>query len=77
MRVTLEMYGPFQQFNKDGQLRAELELEEDLSVRALLTNLGMDIEAPWNAALNGTLAEPEDKLSDGSLLIVFPPIEGG
>ncbi|MBE0620864.1 MAG: MoaD/ThiS family protein [Burkholderiales bacterium] len=77
MRVKLEMYGPFQRFNKDGQLRAELDLEDNLTVRALLMNLGVDIDEPWNAALNGKLADPADKLSDGSLLIVFPPIEGG
>ena len=77
MLVTLEMYGPFQQFNKDGQLRAELDIDDDLSVIDLLISLGMDVNAPWNAGLNGTLAHPSDKLSDGSLLIVFPAIDGG
>ena len=57
MRITLEMHGPFQRFNKDGQLRAELDLENDLSVRDLLMHLGMDIDEPWNAGLNGTLAK--------------------
>ena len=77
MRVTLEMYGPFQQFNKDGQRRAELDIEDDLTVRDLLVRLGMDMEEPWNAGLNGTMASPSDLLSDGATLIVFPPIEGG
>jgi len=77
MRVTLEMHGPFQQFNKDSQFRAELELEDNLTVRDLLMSLGMDMDEPWNAALNGTLAKPGDSLSDGSTLMVFPPIEGG
>ena len=77
MRVTVEMHGPFQQFNKGGQLRAELDLEQDLTVRDLLTSLGVDVDEPWNAGLNGSLASPSDRVSDGSLLIVFPPIEGG
>ena len=77
MRVTVEMHGPFQQFNKGGQLRAELDLEQDLTVRDLLTSLGVDVDEPWNAGLNGTLASPSDRLSDGAFLIVFPPIEGG
>ena len=77
MRVTLEMHGPLQRFNKGGQPRAELELEDNLTVHDLLAGLGMDMDEPWNAALNGTLARPQDKLSDGSLLLVFPPIEGG
>ena len=77
MRVTLEMYGPFQRFNKDGQRRAELVLEEDMTVRDLLTRLGMDTNEPWNAGLNGSLASASDLLSDGATLVVFPPIEGG
>ena len=77
MRVTLEMYGPFQRFNKDGQRRAELDLEEEMTVRDLLTRLGMDMEEPWNAGLNGSLASPSDLLSDGAMIVVFPPIEGG
>ena len=77
MRVTVEMHGPLQRFNKGGQLRAELDLEENLTVRDLLVSLGMDMDEPWNAGLNGTLAVASDKLSEGSLLIVFPPIDGG
>jgi hypothetical protein len=77
MRITIEWYGPFQRYNKDGQSRAVLDVEDNLNVRDLLVNLGMDIDEPWNAALNGTLAKPADRLSEGSLLLVFPPIEGG
>lgn len=77
MRITVEMYGPLQRFNKGGQLRAELDLEDDLTVRDVLMSLGMDMDEPWNAGLDGRLAGPSDKLSDGSLLIVFSPVEGG
>ena len=77
MHVTLEMHGPLQRFNKGGQRKVELDVEENLTVRDLLVRLGMDMDEPWNAGLNGTLASPSDRLSDGSVLIVFPPIEGG
>ena len=77
MRVIIEMYGPLQRFNKGGQLRAELDLEDDLTVRDVLMSLGMDMDEPWNAGLDGRLASPSDKLCDGSLLIVFSPVEGG
>ena len=77
MRITIEMHGPLKRFNQGGQPRAELDVEDNLTVRDLLVSLGMDMDQPWNAALNGTLAGPSDVLSDGSLLMVFPPIEGG
>ena len=71
------MHGPLQRFNKGGQPRAELDLQDGLSVHELLLQLGMDMDEPWNAALDGTLAKPSDKVSEGSLLMVFPPIDGG
>ena len=77
MHVIVEMYGTLQRYNKDGQRRAELDVEEDVTVRDLLIKLGMDMDEPWNAGLNGTLADPSDKLSEGSLLVVFPPMAGG
>ena len=58
MRITIEMHGPLQRFNKGGQPRAELDLEDNLSVHEVLLSLGMDMDEPWNAALNGTLARP-------------------
>jgi hypothetical protein len=77
VRVTLEMHGPFQRLIKGGAQRVELDLEGGLTVHEVLAGLGMDMDEPWNAALNGTLARPSDRVSDGSLLLVFPPIEGG
>jgi len=77
MRIAIEMHGRLQRYNKGGQPRVELELEDNLSVRDVLLRLGMDMDEPWNAALNGTLAGPSDMLSEGALLLVFPPIEGG
>lgn len=77
MRVTIEMHGSLQRFNKGGRLRAELEVEDNLTVRDVLMSLGMDMAEPWNAGLNGALASPSDQVSDGSFLIVFPPLEGG
>ena len=71
------MHGPLQRFNRGGQPRAELDLQDGLTVHELLLQLGMDLDEPWNAALDGTLAKPSDKVSDGSLLMVFPPIDGG
>ena len=77
MRIKLEMHDALQRFNRDGQRRAELDLPDGVTVAQLLTSLGMDMDEPWNAALDGTLAAPADRLREGSQLIVFPPITGG
>ena len=39
-----------------GQRRAELDVEDGVTVRELLMGLGMDMDEPWNAGLDGTLA---------------------
>ncbi len=77
MRITLEMHDALQRFNPGGQRRAELDVPDGVTVAQLLASLGMDMDEPWNAALDGTLAAPTDRLRDGSQLIVFPPITGG
>ena len=77
MRVTVEMHDALQRFNPGGQRRAELDVRDGVTVGGLLMSLGMDMDEPWNAALDGTLAASSDRLSEGSVLIVFPPIAGG
>jgi hypothetical protein len=77
MRITLEMHGALQRFNVGGQRRAVLEVKDDISVQELLAQRGMDLQAPWNAALDGALADGSQQLSEGSHLIVFEPIAGG
>ncbi|MFQ5873414.1 MAG: MoaD/ThiS family protein [Dehalococcoidia bacterium] len=52
-------------------------MEDNTTVKEVLLKLGVDINEPWNASLNGMLAKPTDVLYDGSLLLVFPPIAGG
>jgi len=43
----------------------------------VLLKMGMDLDEPWNASLDGTLASPSDLVSEGSVVLVFPPITGG
>ena len=77
MRVIVEVLGTLRQFLQDGQGHVELEVEEDCTVREVLLRLGIDLNEPWNASLNGALASPTDTVSEGSVLLVFPPITGG
>lgn len=77
MRVVVEVYGTLQRFLRDGQRRVELEIEDNVTVRDLLVRLGIDVNEPWNASLNGTLAYPSDTVSEDSTILVFPPISGG
>ena len=77
MRVVVEAYGGLQGFLEDGRRRLEMDVKENATVEEVLLQVGIDLEQPWNASLNGTLATPLDTVSEGSVILVFPPIAGG
>ncbi|MBF8266719.1 MAG: hypothetical protein HW388_227 [Dehalococcoidia bacterium] len=77
MRVIVDVLGTLQQFLQNGKGRVELEVEGGCTVREVLVKRGIDLNEPWNASLNGTLASPSDTVPEGSVLLVFPPIIGG
>lgn len=77
MRITVEMHGELQRFGPTGGRPARLEVAPGATVRDVLVRLGMDLDEPWNAALDGRLAAVDDEVRDGSRLIVFAPIAGG
>ncbi len=77
MRVIVETYGMLRGVLPDERRRVEVEIEENATVLDVLRKVGVDPDRPWNASLNGTLADPSDRVSEGSLILVFPPIAGG
>ena len=77
MRVVVELYGTLQRLLPDSQRRVELDVEENTTVIEVLVKLGVEVNEAWTASLNGMLADPADIVSEGSLLIAFPPITGG
>ena len=77
MHVVVDVMGTLRRFLENGQGRVELEVEEGVTIGEVLLKLGMDLDEPWNASLDGTLASPSDLVSEGSVVLVFPPITGG
>ncbi len=77
MHVVVELFGTLQRLLKEGQRSVELEVEENTTIMGLVLKLGIDPNEPWNASLDGRLAYPSDVVSEGSMVILFPPIAGG
>ncbi len=77
MRVKVELQGHLQQYAKDGGTYVEVELREGATVGELITQLGIPEETTWNAAMDGKLVYNNDLLSEGSDLMLFPPLAGG
>jgi hypothetical protein len=77
MRITIELHGAFGRLNAGGAPRTTLPVAPGATVAEVLERVGVDLREPWNAALDGRLAAATDRVHEGSLLIVFSPIEGG
>ena len=75
MLVVVQMLGELQKYIKDKEER--VEVPEGTTVGELAKLLGLTPEESWSAAMNGKLAYPEDPLTDGVVVMVFPPIAGG
>lgn len=71
------MHGTFRRLHRPGERRAPVDLPPGATVRDALAAVGVDLAAPWNAALDGRLAGASDPVRDGSELVVFEPIAGG
>ncbi|MDP6549954.1 MAG: MoaD/ThiS family protein [Dehalococcoidia bacterium] len=77
MQVTVESYGLMKDLIADERRRVDVDVEQNATVMEVLRKVGVQVDLPWNASLNGTLADPSDQVSEGSLILVFPPIAGG
>ena len=77
MRVVVELLGNLRELAEGQNKRIEIEVPEDTTVGALLSQLGVNSRTAWNAAVDGKLTYADDRLSDDTVLTVFPPIAGG
>lgn len=77
MRVRVELHGHLQTYAKDGGKCVEIEVKEGATVGELITQLGVSAHTTWNAAMDGKLVYNNDRLSEGAVLMLFPPLAGG
>ncbi len=73
----MEHHGDLRKHAKDDQKHIEMAVDDDTIVGELVARLGATEREEWNAALDGQVVYPTDRLVDGASVIVFPPIAGG
>ncbi|HUS95334.1 MAG TPA: MoaD/ThiS family protein [Hyphomicrobiaceae bacterium] len=83
MKVTLKLYASLGQYLPDGarQNEAAIDVEEDMTISALLSRYNVPREACHLVLLNGIFQPPsvrgQTMLSSGDALAVWPPVAGG
>jgi molybdopterin converting factor small subunit len=78
MQITIELVGFLAQARQAQELRAGLiELPEDASLGDALALAGVAPDMPLMATVNGMRAVPGQRLRDGDVVRLVPPIGGG
>ncbi|MGM0397006.1 MAG: MoaD/ThiS family protein [Bacillota bacterium] len=61
----------------DDKKKETLEVQEDRSVGELLDQIGVKLEDVAILLVNGRRTPPENKLKEGDVISLFPPVGGG
>jgi sulfur carrier protein ThiS len=78
MQITIELVGFLAQAGQAQGLRGgPLELPEDATLGDALALVGVAPEMPLMATVNGMRAVPGQRLRDGDVVRLAPPIGGG
>ena len=76
MQVVVELYAALRKHADDGE-KLVIEVEEGTTIGELVSQLGVSKNTAWNAAVDGQIVYPDDPVTEGSRVIIFPPIAGG
>lgn len=74
MRVTVRLHGPF----RIGRFKEEVrELSPGVTARALAELLEIPVRLVGIVVIDDTHARLDDVLTDGDVVSLLPPVEGG
>lgn len=83
MKITIKLFASLTKFLPDQAVRnvADLEVEESLSVQALIEHLKLPTKHCHLVLVNGVYVPPNERasrvLKDGETLAIWPPVAGG
>jgi molybdopterin converting factor small subunit len=80
MKIELKLYASLSRYMPQALLeksQSYLELGEGTTIKALLEDLKVPLEAVKLIFVNGVHAKDDEVLKDGDRLGVFPPVAGG
>jgi molybdopterin converting factor small subunit len=80
MKIELKLYASLGKYMPQAPLEKKpgyLEIQEGITIKALLEELKVPLETVKLLFVNGVHAKDNDILKDGDRLGVFPPVAGG
>jgi molybdopterin converting factor small subunit len=80
MKIELNLYASLRTYlppANQGRAEGPTEVQEGATIRELLIQLGVPVDAVKMIFLNGVHATGDETLKEGDRVGVFPPVAGG
>ncbi len=76
MEIQVKLLGPFAKFGKDLN-EGKLIIKNQSQLKDLIDELELPAKSIRLIFINGKLAHRDTQLSDGDIVVFFPPVSGG
>ncbi|MBW1973208.1 MAG: MoaD/ThiS family protein [Deltaproteobacteria bacterium] len=79
MEITVKLFATLRKYLPEGSDRfsCHLQLDSDVKVLDVIKKLGIPEDMPKIILINGIHAKIDQKLKNGDLVAIFPPVAGG
>jgi len=79
MEIEVKLFATLRDYLPKGSSRfsCKMEIDDRTTVEDILTRLNIPEDMPKIILINGTHAKKDQKLKEGDVLSIFPPVAGG
>ena len=77
MNVRVRLFSTFREYGPKGDDPVVLDLPDGVTVLHVLEAMGIPTKAQKVVLVNGRHAQEDSLVSEGDLVTLFPPVEGG
>jgi len=74
MKIIIKLFATLRDCGPDIQ---EKSVSEGSSVASVIDSLSLPEDIPLLTIVNGVHTDPQEKLKEGDVLAIFPPVGGG
>lgn len=74
MKITVKLFATLRDFGPKIQ---EMSVSENSTIEKAVKSLNLPEEIPLLTIVNGVHTDPKEKLKEGDVLALFPPVGGG
>jgi molybdopterin synthase sulfur carrier subunit len=79
MEIEVKLFATLRDYLPKGSSRfsCKMEIDDRTTVEDILSRLNIPEDMPKIILINGTHAKKDQKLKEGDVLSIFPPVAGG